>query len=382
MPNKKKICVITGTRADYGILLPLLKEIENSPKLDLTVLITGMHFLRKFGTTYKEVEKDGFKSVKVKLSSMDGAKNDMAQAVGEAIIKIAAEFKKQKPDLVVVLGDRGEMLAAAITCNYLDIPVAHIHGGEISGHVDGVVRHAITKLSHLHFTATLEAKKRILKMGEEDSKVFNSGAPGLDSILSEKLPSKEELASKYHLKKNLPLIILIQHPVLSELDKTASNMQQILAAVLSFKFPSIIIYPNADYGSEEIISEIKKRKASFVSVYKSIPHKDFLGLLKIAAVLVGNSSSGIIEAASFKLPVVNVGSRQNGRERGKNVISVSYNIKEIRDALIKIFNHDKGYFLRLKNLRNPYGDGNASKKIRKVIEEVDLEELKHKKIAY
>lgn len=378
---KRKICFITGTRADYGILKPVFNAVQKSSKLELKIIVTGMHLESQFGDTYKEIEKDGFKINKVKIDSSGQGK--MAKEVGNAILKIAELLIKMKPDIVVVLGDRGEMLAAAIAANYLSIPVAHIHGGEISGHVDGVVRHVITKLSHLHFAATKISQERILKLGEEKWRVINSGAPGLDSILQEKLPDKEYLYKKYKIKPDQPLIILVQHPVLVEKNETRKQITESLNAVLSLKKPVIIIYPNSDEGSFEIIKEIEKnRNLAYVSIYKSIPHQDYLGLLSIANVLVGNSSSGIIEAASFRLPVVDIGSRQENRERGQNVIHADYNKKEIKDILQKILSRDRLLMSRFKKVKNPYGNGKASEKITRVLEETDLNKLINKKLVY
>ena len=213
---KRKICVITGTRADYGILYPVMKKIRASGKLELYVVATGMHLMKEFGYTVREIEKDGFKIyAKVDISYKEDIGQAMAFSVGKAVSMFSKVFGKLKPAMVMVMGDRGEMLAAAIAANYMNIPVAHIHGGEISGHVDGVVRHAITKLAHIHFPATQKAKKRILNLGEEPGRVFVAGAPALDSILN----GKFELTKKYPIAVNKPFVLLVQHPVLAQSDK-------------------------------------------------------------------------------------------------------------------------------------------------------------------
>lgn len=375
MPKKKKICVISGTRADYGILRPVLKEIKNSEKLDLMLIVTGMHLQKEFGNTYHQIENDLQKYIKVK-----------AKDIGETISKFSKLFVQAKPDIVIVLGDRGEMLAAAIAANYLAIAVAHIHGGELSGHVDGVIRHAITKLSHLHFAATKKAKERIIKLGEERWRVIEVGAPGLDSIINANISDEKYLRKKYALDITKPLIIIVQHPVLAEAKESGAQIKETFKAILNYqnkKIQVIVIYPNSDIGNLDMIWEIEKyRKEKNIQIYKSLPHNDYLGLLKIAKVLVGNSSSGIIEAASFKLPVINIGTRQDYRERGVNVIDVGYNHKEISKALNKILERDKMFLKRLKQIKNPYGDGNASSRIVHTLEKMDFTKLLNKKMTY
>lgn len=378
MPQKRKICVISGTRADYGIQKPLIQKILKSRSAELQLIVTGMHLQKEFGETVKEIILDKIPiSAKVYLKTSRKT-GKMAQEVGEEIIEFNKIFLRLKPDIVLVLGDRGEMLAGAIAANYLNIPVAHIHGGELSGHVDGVVRHAITKLSHLHFAATKLAQERIINMSEEKWRVYNFGAPGLDGILNQKLPSKDIIYEKYQLDQKSPFILMVQHPVLSEAKDSARQIKETLEALRTFNLPIIIIYPNSDEGHKEIIKTIEQIKNNKVKVYKSIPHEDYLSLLKNTAVLVGNSSSGIIEAASFKTPVINIGSRQTGRECGANVIHVPYEQKRIAQEIKKILNKDEGYFRKLRILKNPYGDGRASERIVKVLETIDLEKIKTK----
>lgn len=377
MRIKKRICFITGTRADYGIYKPIFQLAKKSLLIDICIIVTGMHLEKKFGFTYKEIEKDKYKTYKIKVSQV---KNNMYLNVGEEIIKIGDYLNKKRPDLLVVLGDRGEALAGAIVANYLNIPVVHIHGGEVSGHVDGVIRHAITKLSHLHFTATKKAKDRIIKMGEESWRVINSGAPGLDSIISRRNTDKKKLYNKYKINQNKKLILLVQHPVLSELSQVKNQIKETLLALKEINEQIIIIYPNSDSGSEEIIREIENYKnKNVIGKYKSIPHCDYLGLLKIANLTIGNSSSGIIEAAMFKTSVVDIGTRQENREYSENVIHVGYNHIEIIKAIKMMLNRDKQYY---KKIKNPYGNGGASSIIIKKLENIDLNKLKNKKITY
>jgi len=381
---KKKICIITGTRADYGHLAPVMKAIRQNHHLELQVVATCMHLMKEFGHTIDEIRKDGFRiNASVDVSYQEDSGKAMAISVGKGIIGMAEVFNRIKPDLVLVLGDRGEMLAAAIAANYLNIPVAHLHGGEITGHVDGIVRHAITKLSHLHFPATKGTRDRIIRLGEEPWRVKDVGAPTLDKILWEKLPGEKELRHCYSLGEKDKFFLVVQHPVSTDVAIAGKQMIVTLDAAGSFGIKTLLIYPNADAGGRAMIREIIKRyRSPNLMAYKSLPHQDFLGLMKIASVLIGNSSSGIIEAPSFKLPVVNVGTRQAGRERGCNVIDVPHEKSAIVRAVNKAL-YDKKFIGGVKQGQNPYGDGRASQRIVKVLSAVKLSpQLLQKKITY
>jgi UDP-hydrolysing UDP-N-acetyl-D-glucosamine 2-epimerase len=307
----------------------------------------------------------------------------MAFSVGKAICGFSRIFARIKPDIVVVLGDRGEMLAAAIAANYLNIPVAHIHGGEVSGHIDGILRHAITKLSQLHFPTTKAAKERLCRMGEDPRHIFMVGAPALDRVLYQTLPNKTELRKKYRIDEMRPLAILAQHPVSAESEKAAKQIEITIKALRKMRMQILIVYPNADAGGRSMIKVIK-RYENFPGVrsYKSIPHKEYLGLMRFASVLVGNSSSGIIEAPSFKLAVINIGARQLGREQSMNVINVDHNEQRIKLALKRVL-YDKDFKRRLRNCKNPYGDGHAGKRIARILgnAEVGLK-LLNKRMTY
>lgn len=368
----RKIAVITGTRAEYGIFKSVLKAIHEHPDLELSLIVIGMHFLEEFGYTIEEIEKDGFTiDARIRGLYTKDERVDMAKSVGEGIIQLAETFKQRAPDILLVLGDRGEMLAGAVAAVYMGIPVAHIHGGEISGSIDGVVRHAITKLVDIHFPATEKSAQRIIEMGEDPKNVFVVGAPGLDPIVHGELVEPAELARKYGLDLSRPLIVVVQHPVTTEVDKAADQMRETLEAVAELNQPAIVIYPNADAGGRKMIEIIKEYRYPFIKTFKSIPHTDYLSLLKMAQVLVGNSSSGIIEAPSFGLPAVNVGTRQKGRERAENVIDVEYNAQEIKKGIEKAL-YDKVFREKVKQCKSPYGDGNASKRIVHILSTIKL----------
>jgi GDP/UDP-N,N'-diacetylbacillosamine 2-epimerase (hydrolysing) len=379
----RKVAVITGTRAEYGILKSVLKEIEANAGLHLSLIVVGMHLTPEFGFTVKEIERDGFKiGAKIAVLHTEDTKVSMAKSIGESLSRTAEALDEMKPHILIVLGDRSEMLVGAVAATYMGIPIAHIHGGDVSGNVDEPVRHAITKLAHIHFPATKESAERILKMGEEPWRVHVVGAPGLDGILSEKVPSRREIATKYDLNLSKPVLLVLQHSVVAEAEDAANQMGETLEAVKALEQQTVLIYPNADAGGRRMIEVIKECKCPFIKVFKNVPREDYLGLMKLASVMVGNSSSGIIEAASFGLPVVNIGTRQIGRQRAGNVIDVGYDREEIIKAVKKALN-DVSFRKEVKLCRNPYGDGKAGERIAKILAQVALgKELLEKRMAY
>ena len=381
--KKRKILYISGTRADYGLMRETLSRIKKHPKLSIEVVATGMHLMPEFGKTINEVKKDGFKIHKINAIYEEDNKKSMANFIGKFVQLLTKRIKKIRPDIILLLGDRGEMLAGAIVGIYLTIPVVHIHGGEVSSTVDEIARHAITKLGHIHCVATKKAAQRIIKIGEDPWRVFVVGAPGLDSILNKKLFSKKEIAKKYKLNLSKPIILVLQHPVTTEFKEAPWQMKETMEAIKEIGYQSIVIYPNADAGGRKMIKVIERyKKYPFIQIYKSILHKDYLSLMKIVRVMVGNSSSGIIEAPSFHLPVVNIGEREEGRERAKNVIDVEYNIKEIKKSILKAI-YDKKFREKVRKCKNPYGDGKAEIRIVKILSKIKLnKKLLEKKITY
>lgn len=380
---KRKILYITGTRADYGLMKSVLKEIEEHPKLELEIVATGMHLMPEFGMTINEMKKDGFKIHEIDATYEEDNKESMTIFVGKFIQLLTKKVKEIKPDIILLLGDRGEMLAGAIVGAYLTIPMAHIHGGDITSTVDEPIRHAITKLAHIHFPATEKSAERIIKMGEDPAKVFVVGAPGLDTLLNEKLVEQEVLSEKYTLELSKPILLVVQHSVTTEVDEAPDHIHETLEAILELKYQTILIYPNADAGGRKMIEVIKKyEKYPFIRTFKSIPHKEYLSLMKIASVMVGNSSSGIIEAPSFRLPVVNIGSRQEGRERAENVMDVVYDKEEIKTA-IKTALYDEDFQEEVKNCKNSYGDGKAGVRIADILSKIKTDKkLLQKRITY
>ncbi len=372
---KRKILFITERRADYSRLKPIMKAIQRSHKLELQLIVTGMHLLKKFGETKKNIIEDGFKIDKIvpiftENDSDDGA--SMVRGMGKALIAFAGIFPELKPDVVFSGFDIGANFAATITGMHLNMVVAHIQGGEVSGTVDEVIRHAMTKFSHIHFAATEQSRKRIIKLGENPEFVFNVGSPSLDTIHAIKYPSKKELADKYGFDADKPLIIILQHPVTTEVDKVSSQIKETIDAVkeINDKYgtQALAVYSNNDAGGKRIVEYLKK---TGIKAYPHIAYEDFLRLMQIASVLVGNSSAGIHEAPSLKLPTVNIGTREQYRERGVNVLDVDYKTSEIIAAIEKSL-FDRNFIKKVQNGTNPYDGGNTAQKVVKILETIKL----------
>lgn len=371
---KRKILYISGSRAEYGLMRSVLREIKKHPALELEIIVTGMHLMREFGLTVKDIEKDGYKFHRVYAVYERDDKKSMADFIGKFISLLTEKITEIDPDIILLVGDRGEMLAGAIVGAYLTIPVAHIHGGEVTSTVDEIARHAITKLSHIHFVATPLSARRVIQMGENPSNVFIVGAPSIDNILSGEFTQPRDIAKNYDLDLSRPIIIVVQHPVTTEIEDAERQMRETMEAISDIGEQTIVIYPNADAGGRRMIKVIEKyRDKTFIRIYESVPYMDFLGLMNVADVLVGNSSSGIIEAPSFGLPVVNIGKRQEGRERAENIIDVNHDRKEIKKAIEKAL-YDENFKRLVKSSRNknPYGDGKAGVRIARILSEIDL----------
>lgn len=379
----RKIAAITGTRAEYGLSKSIFTAIQKHPNLELELIVTGMHLSKDFGYTFKEIKRDRFKTAILNTLYSEDTGAGMTRTIGRCVLQLADTLEDMKPDILLVLTDLGHTLAGAIAGAYMNIPVAHLHGGDVSGTVDEPVRHAITKLSHIHFPATKKSAERIIKMGEESWRVHVVGAPGLDAILNEKLIKPEKIAKKYNLDLSKPIMLMVQHSVTTESDEVVKQIRETLNAVVELKHQTVLIYPNADAGGRRMIKVIKKyEKYPFIKTFKSLPRKDYLSLMKVASVMVGNSSSGIVEAPSFHLPVINIGNRQEGRERAGNVIDVGYSKNEIINAIRKTL-YERKFKEKVKKCKSPYGDGKASQRIVKVLSGIKIDKkLLQKRITY
>ncbi|WP_027859011.1 UDP-N-acetylglucosamine 2-epimerase [Marinobacterium jannaschii] len=364
----RRIVYISGTRADFGLMKSALDEIEGHPALSLSLYLTGMHLLPEYGDTWTEVRDAGFHigaKVPVELSGGEGA--EMALALGSQIQGFTLALQSDRPDIVLLLGDRGEMLAAAIAALHLSIPVVHIHGGELSGTVDEPVRHAISKLAHYHFTSTAMARERLIRMGELPDNIIVTGAPGLDSIVRAERRSRAPLFEDYGLDSTRQLALVLFHPVVQQAASAAEQMDALLKVVLGSGLQSLVIMPNADAGSAEVARVIQHyAEQKLIRTVLHVPREDFLSLMTEASLLAGNSSSGIIEAASLGTPVLNIGDRQRCRERNDNVVDTGPDEDAIREGLEQA--------LKLSNRKwtNVYGDGSAGQKIAQNLADLSL----------
>ncbi|MBD3249379.1 UDP-N-acetylglucosamine 2-epimerase (hydrolyzing) [Candidatus Woesearchaeota archaeon] len=384
--NKKirKICIVTGSRAEYGLLKPIMVAINNHSHLDLSLIVTGTHLSEEFGYSVDEIIKDGFNCLtKVYINPSEDTGFSMAESFGIGAKEIAKVLKDIHPDILLVLGDRVETLASVISAAYMNIPIAHIHGGDSAkAGIDESARHAITKFANIHFPATKKSAERILKMGERKDRIFITGAPCLDTIFSMDYLSKENVSKKFRLDLKNPFILMVQHSVTTEPEKAEEHIIESLEAVKHLKYQTIIIYPNSDSGGRRIINQIKKYEhLHFIRTYKNLSQRDYLSLLNYASVMIGNSSSGIIESPSFRLPVVNIGIRQEGRERSENIINSMPEREDIISSIAKALSLN--FKNKLKDSKNPYGDGKTGEKIAKILSEIDLNNaLIQKKITY
>ncbi len=379
---KKKILVVTGTRAEYGILRPVIDKIRTSKKIELKLLVTGMHTLRKYGLTVNEIKKD---KIPIDCIVKIGEKDDMLTALSKEILGIKKYCEKNRPDLILVSSDRDEGFAGAIVGGHLKIPIAHIRGGEVSGYVvDEYIRHAITKFSHLHFTISDKSYKRVIKLGEEKWRVFMVGATEFDTYSKIRFLDKKKLANKFALDVNKKWFLVIHHPTPLDSVSTTSQIKPLLKVLSKYKdIEKIVIYPNSDTGSDVFIEEIEKfRKNKDFFIFKNLPRDDYLNLLNNVDLMIGNSSSGIVESTYFKIPTINVGNRQKGRERGSNIIDCDYGSDAIAGAVKKIMSEN--FIKKCKRAKSPYHRANASQKILTIIERYvsNNKKLFYKEINY
>lgn len=384
MKKKRKICIVVASRANYARIKSVLKAIKEHPALELQLVVSASALLDRFGNAVKIIEKDGFKPNAYVYIVIEGENpTTMAKSTGLAIVELATIFENLKPDIVLTVADRYETIATAISASYMNIPVAHTQGGEISGSIDESVRHAVTKLSHIHFVTTKLSRERITKMGENPKNVFLVGCPSLDILLTANLSKKNRAFNQYSgvgppLDFSKPYIIVVQHPVTTEYSKGRWQIEQTLQAIYELGIQTIWLWPNVDAGSDEISKGIRpfreKYHPSNIEFFKNFPPEDYACLINNCECLVGNSSSGIREASFLGVPSVNIGIRQRGRERGPNVIDVDHNKEKIKKAILKQIKHGKYPKIKL------FGDGKSGKKIADILSKCEIEI--QKKLTY
>lgn len=368
MKPRRRILYVTGTRADFGLMRSTLERIDRDARLSLDVVVTGMHLDSAYGLTVSEIEQSGL-AISARVSVEPGVPSGalMAANVGRMLTGFVPAIEASAPDIVVLLGDRGEMLAGAIAALHLNVPIAHIHGGERSGTVDEPVRHAISKLSNLHLVATQESRTRLIAMGEAPSGIHVVGAPGLDGLRELPQRDRTQLATDYGLDADRPMALLVYHPVVQEAAAAGEHITAIVESLLAAQVQIVALKPNSDAGSAEVRTVLEEREAAGqIHLFTHLPRGAFAEFMAVADLMVGNSSSGIIEAASFGTPVVNIGSRQNLRERNANVVDVGVIGDDIKKALVSVLSSPR--YARA----NVYGDGHAGERIVNILAEVDL----------
>ena len=360
---KRKICSITGTRADYGLMRPIFSAIAGQQMLHLDLIVTGMHLLPEFRTSLTAIEKDGYGDLhRCSMILGEDSGKAMAQSFSLAVFGMAELLDMIQPDLVLLQGDRGEMLAGALSAAHMNISIVHMSGGDLSGSIDDSIRNAISKFSHIHLTTCKQSSERLLAMGESATRIREVGEPGLDAIRQMDFISGDSLAQEFGLDLSQPIILGTQHPVTTEADQAAWQMTQTLDALADLSIQTIFTYPNTDAGGREMVRVLDRfQDKELIRIVPNLGSEKYLSLLKIASVLVGNSSSGILEAPSFKIPVVNIGTRQQGRLRASNVLDVGHDSRAIKEA-IQVGLHDKTFRARLAECTNPYGDGYTADK--------------------
>lgn len=361
--NMKKIMIITGSRGEWGYIRPILRLIEKRDDVEAVLVVTNMHLLPAYGNSYKEIENDGFHiDYKVHMS-LDGYSHvTQAKSLGIFLSSMPDIIENEKPDWILLAGDRGEQLMGAIAGAYTYTPVAHIQAGEVSGNIDNMTRHAIGKLIHMHFASNQDAAERLIKLGEEEFRVHNVGAPQIDEMVSAQFTELTEIEEKLCVHLQDGYLLGVMHPVTEEADKAEIQAEIFIKALNHFNMPKVIILPNNDAGSNGVKRAIQEYRQGEYYMYANLKREDYLGLLKNAQCIVGNSSSGLLEAPTFKVPAVNIGRRQNLRYRGINVIDVPFELDKVINAIDKAISKEFRDYLD-KECVNPYGDGHSSERI-------------------
>jgi UDP-hydrolysing UDP-N-acetyl-D-glucosamine 2-epimerase len=370
----RSIGVVTGSRADYSIYLPVLRAIKCDRALQLILYVTGMHLSRRFGLTVTQIEADGFGiAQRIETVAHGDEPHDIARSIAAGIAGFSNVFARRLPDILLVLGDRYEMLAAVIAALPFNVPIAHIAGGEVTeGAMDDVIRHSISKMAHLHFTSTEDYRFRVIQMGEEPWRVTATGNPSLDNLRSVKFLRRKELESALGISLHPAPLLITYHPVTREYEQAGAQAAELIASLDGIDRPIVITAPNSDTHRQKIcraLEDFARSRANTVLV-PNLGMQKYFSLMKLAACMVGNSSSGLCEAASFELPVVNLGDRQKGRIGGKNVLQVACNRSAIHKAVLKALSAQ--FRASLKGMQNPEGDGHAAERIVKILKTVPV----------
>lgn len=370
----KKIMILTGSRGEWGYIRPIMKLARQRADIKIILVVTNMHLLSAYGNSYKEIENDGFQiDYKIHMS-LDGYNHvTHAKSLGVCLMGLPDIIDAERPDWMLLAGDRGEQLMGAVAAGYTYTPTAHIQAGELSGNIDGMARHAIGKLVHMHFAANEDAAQRLLKLGEEPFRVFNVGAPQIDEMVQAEYTKLPALEDKLNISLEGGYVLAVMHPVTEEASRAGEQAEIFVRSLNKIGMPKIVILPNNDAGSTLVRQAIMDGKRGKYHIFSNLKREDYLGLLKKCRCIVGNSSSGILEAPTFKIPAVNIGRRQNLRFRGCNVIDVGFDEHEIDMAMQKAMEDDFSAYLK-ENCKNPYGDGQSSKRILDILSSTKADE--------
>jgi GDP/UDP-N,N'-diacetylbacillosamine 2-epimerase (hydrolysing) len=389
MEKKRKILAVTGARSEYDLLSSIFEKLNQNDRFEFSIIITGPHLSDNFGYTAQYVDKDGYKIEERIYNLLDtNHKIGRIASIGYQIPALAQTFERVKPDIILVAGDREEAISVTMTAAFLGIPVAHFFGGDIAkdGNIDNSVRYAASKFAHIHFPSLAAHKENLQRLGEDEWRIFVVGNPALDRFIQTPKLSREELESKLNFDIiNSPYFILIQHSIITEVDRQKEHIETSLRAIQKSGFKCFINYPNSDPGNHFIIEAIQKYSQLYPDQFRLFHNMDritYVNLLRHAKCLLGNSSSGLLEAPSLGLPAINIGNRQRGRVHGPNVLFVENSETQIAEAIHKVLN-DAEFITEVSKKYNPYGDGTSSDKIVKILSEIDIsEKLIYKNITY
>jgi GDP/UDP-N,N'-diacetylbacillosamine 2-epimerase (hydrolysing) len=369
---KRRILVTLESRATYGYAKNVMLAMQSYPELELVTLVTGMHLVPELGNSIDLIRNDGFPvTTTVPLHGADASQGAWSMALGQGIDGFAKAFEELKPDIILLSGDRIETFGCCIAAAYMGIPIAHIQAGDKSGHIDDSARHAIGKFTHIHLASCEDSANRLRKMGEQSFRINNVGAPQLDNIANIDFSADLVEFNGATLNLSIPYILVVQHPVMAEVNDAGDQIKATLQACSGFRMPVYVIYPNSDLGYKQTIKIIDENKSADFQILQNVEREVYLKLLANCAALVGNSSSGILEAPSFGIPVVNIGNRQRGRPQADNLINCGYSVDEISSTIDKALN-DEDFRRSAAGAINPYGDGQSAHRICKILRDISI----------
>ncbi|MEL3908404.1 MAG: UDP-N-acetylglucosamine 2-epimerase [Treponemataceae bacterium] len=378
-----KLLFVTGSRGEWGYIRPILKLIKTRNDIEYRLVVTNMHLLPAYGNSYREIEKDGFTIHHRINMSLDGYSHcTHAKSLGIFLLSMPDIIEQEKPDWVILAGDRGEQLMGAIAAGYTYTPVAHIQAGEVSGNIDGMARHAIGKFVHLHFASNEDARQRLINLGEQEFRCKNVGAPQIDEMVSGVYSDMSKLQEDLSIDLTDGFILAVLHPLTEEYCHASEQAEIFIRALNKCDLPKVLIKPNNDAGSSSIMYAIEHFREGRYYIYENLKREDYLCLLKNCKCIVGNSSSGLLEAPTFRTPAVNIGNRQKSRFRGNNVLDVDFDVDKIIAAIKKATSDEFRRFL-FENCDSPYGDGHSSKRILDILLETKIDDtLLTKQLTY